>query len=143
MPLGPVVAGPGLPEHEVVGAEDLTEGAGPHAVRGVGLEVHQHGAGHVLAAARLVVVHIDDLLELGPDLAAAPAGRVGEHVVVAGADEILLADVGVPPVVGAGALQHQWQRQRVQAALDVAVAVGEDEPGHKLLLFSSVLVIIN
>ena len=115
----------------------------PDAVHGAGLEVHQHGAGHVLAAARLVVVHIDNLLELGPDLAAAPAGRVGEHVVVAGADEILLADVGVPPVVGAGALQHQWQRQRVQAALDVAVAVGEDEAGHKLLLFSSVLVIIN
>ena len=41
--LGPVVAGPGLPEHEVVWAEDLTEGAGPHAVHGAGLQVHQHG----------------------------------------------------------------------------------------------------
>ena len=43
VPLGPVVAGPGLPEHEVVGAEDLTEGAGAHAVHGAGLEIHQHG----------------------------------------------------------------------------------------------------
>ena len=29
VPLGPVVAGPGLPEHEVVGAEDTAVGAGP------------------------------------------------------------------------------------------------------------------
>ena len=80
VPLGPVVAGPGLPEHEVVGAEDLTEGAGPHAVHGAGLEVHQHGAGHVLAAARLVVVHVDPLqLQLG--LASVGAGRVDTMLV--------------------------------------------------------------
>ena len=29
VPLGPVVAGPGLPEHKVVGAEDTAVGAGP------------------------------------------------------------------------------------------------------------------
>ena len=75
MPLGPVVAGPGLPEHEVVGAEDLTEGAGPHAVHGAGLEVHQHGAGHVLAAARLVVVDVDPL-ELEVRVAMVGAGGV-------------------------------------------------------------------
>ena len=82
MPLGPVVAGPGLPEHEVVGAEDLTEGAGAHAVHGAGLEVHQHGAGHVLAAARLVVVHIDPLeLEVG-----------GPGVGARGVDAVLVRD---------------------------------------------------
>uniref|UniRef100_J3LTD8 Uncharacterized protein n=1 Tax=Oryza brachyantha TaxID=4533 RepID=J3LTD8_ORYBR len=44
--LSPVVAGAGLPEDEVVGAEDLAVGAGAHGVHGPGLEVHQHGAGH-------------------------------------------------------------------------------------------------
>ena len=47
----------------------------PDAVHGAGLEVHQHGAGHVLAAARLVVVHVDPLqLQLG--LASVGAGGV-------------------------------------------------------------------
>ena len=47
----------------------------PDAVHGAGLEVHQHGAGHVLAAARLVVVHVDALqLQLG--LASVGAGGV-------------------------------------------------------------------
>ena len=41
--LGPVVAGPGLAEHEVVGPEDLAEWSAPHAVHGSGLQVHQHG----------------------------------------------------------------------------------------------------
>ena len=69
---------------------------------------------------------------------AVQAHRVGEHVAVAGADEALLAAVGVP-VVGAGALQQQRQWQRVRAALDVAVAVGEDEVGHQLLLRADVV----
>ena len=50
MPLSPVVAGPALPEHEVVGPEDRPERPGPHAVHGAGLQVHQHGARHKLAA---------------------------------------------------------------------------------------------
>ena len=61
MTLGPVVAGSRLSEHEVVRSEDLTEGPRPHAVHGAGLQVHQHGPGHVLAAAGLVVVDIDPL----------------------------------------------------------------------------------
>ena len=73
--LGPVVAGAALSEHEVVGTEDLTEGAGPHAVHGAGLQVHQHGAGHVLAAARLVVVDVDPL-ELEVRVAMVGAGGV-------------------------------------------------------------------
>ena len=64
--LGPVVAGSGLTEHEVVGPEDLTVGAGPHRVHGAGLQVNQDGPGDVLATAGLVVVHIDPLqLEVG------------------------------------------------------------------------------
>ena len=75
MTLGPVVAGPGLSEHEVVGSEDLTIGSGPHAVHGAGLQVHEDGPGHVLAAGGLVVVDIDPLkLELGG--AGVGAGRV-------------------------------------------------------------------
>ena len=89
MPLGPVVAGPGLPEHEVVGAEDLTEGAGPHAVHGAGLQVHQHGAGHVLAAARLVVVDVDPL-ELEVGVAMVGAGGVDAVLVDLEPGEVLL-----------------------------------------------------
>ena len=61
MTLSPVVSSAGLAEHEIVGSEDLTEGAGPHAVHGAGLQVHQDGPGHVLAAAGLVVVDVDPL----------------------------------------------------------------------------------
>ena len=61
MTLSPIVAGPRLSEDEVVGSEDLTEGPRPHAVHGPWLQVHQHGPGHVLAAAGLVVVNIDPL----------------------------------------------------------------------------------
>ena len=64
--LGPVVAGAGLAEHEVVGAEEGAVGAGPHAVHGAGLKVHEDSPGNVLAAGRLVVVDIDALqLQLG------------------------------------------------------------------------------
>ena len=66
MTLGPVVSSAGLAKHEVVGSEDLTEGAGPDGVHGAGLQVHQDSPGHVLPAAGLVVVHIDPLqLEVG------------------------------------------------------------------------------
>ena len=60
--LGPVVAGAGLAEDEVVGAEELAEGAGADGVHGARLEVHQDGAGHVAAAGLLVVVHVDAVL---------------------------------------------------------------------------------
>mmetsp|Transcript_15188 Transcript_15188/g.65038 ORF Transcript_15188/g.65038 Transcript_15188/m.65038 type:complete len:483 (-) Transcript_15188:50-1498(-) len=80
--LGPVVTGAGLAEHEVVGAEDLAEGAGADGVHGAGLKVHQHGAGHVAAAGRLVVVDVDALqLEVG--VTAVGAG---------GVDTVLIAD---------------------------------------------------
>ena len=58
---GPVVAGARLAEHEVVGAEDLAVGAGSDGVHGPGLEVHEHGARDVAAAAGLVEVDVDPL----------------------------------------------------------------------------------
>merc|ERR1712144_46307 len=64
--LGPIVSGAGLSEDEVVGTEELTEGAGTDGVHGAGLEVHEDGAGNVAAAGGLVVVHVDTLeLEVG------------------------------------------------------------------------------
>ena len=82
MSLGPVVAGAGLSEHKVVRSEDLAEGAGPDAVHGAGLEVHEDGPGHVLAATGLVVVDIDPLeLEVG-----------GASIGASGVDPMLIRD---------------------------------------------------
>ena len=64
--LGPVVTGTTLAEHEVIGAEELTEGTSAHGIHRTGLEVDEDGAGHVLATGGLIVVHVDTLeLELG------------------------------------------------------------------------------
>jgi hypothetical protein len=81
--LGPVVAGAGLSEDEVVGAEDGADGSGAERVHGAGLEVHEHGAGHVAAAGGLVVVDVDplELLRLR-----------GARVVAGGVDAMLAAD---------------------------------------------------
>merc|ERR1712159_599908 len=66
VPLCPVVTSTSLAEHEVVGAEKLTEGTSADGVHGTGLEVHEDGTGHVAAAGGLVVVHVDALqLEVG------------------------------------------------------------------------------
>merc|ERR1712144_43801 len=55
--LGPVITGTSLAEHEVVGAEELTEGTSTDGV---------HGTGLVATAGGLVVVHVDALqLEVG------------------------------------------------------------------------------
>merc|ERR1711861_18743 len=55
--LCPVVTSTSLAEHEVVGAEELTEGTSTDGV---------HGTGHVATAGGLVVVHVDALqLEVG------------------------------------------------------------------------------
>ena len=75
MSLGPVVSGSALSEHEVVGTEEGAVGAGPDAVHSAGLQVDQHGPGHVLAAGRLVVVDID-ALQLQLRLAAVGTGGV-------------------------------------------------------------------
>ena len=82
MSLGPVVAGAGLAEDEVVGPEELAEGAGPHGVHGAGLQIDEDSAGHVLAAGGLIVVDVDALeLELG-----------GAMVGAGGVDAVLVGD---------------------------------------------------
>ena len=63
--LGPVVTGTGLTEHEVVRAEELTEGTGTDGVHGTRLKVNQDGTGDITATSSLVVVNVDALdLEL-------------------------------------------------------------------------------
>merc|ERR1719402_540034 len=44
VPLGPVVSSSGLPEHEVVGTEELAEGTRADRVHRSGLQVHENGA---------------------------------------------------------------------------------------------------
>ena len=83
MTLGPVVAGPRLSEHKVVRSEDLAEGAGPDAVHGAGLEVHEDGPGHVLAATGLVVVDVDPLKL---EVRVAMVGASGVNTVLIGDD---------------------------------------------------------
>ena len=96
MTLGPVVAGSGLSKHKVVWSEDLTEGAGPDAVHGAGLEVHEDGPGHVLAAGGLVVVDIDPLkLELG-----------GAGVGASGVDTVLIRD-DLPELENGGLIMEE------------------------------------
>jgi hypothetical protein len=72
--LGPVVPGAGLAVDEVVGAEDAAEGAGADGLHGAGLQVHEHGAGHVAAAPGLVVVDVDPLELLRGDTRVASRG---------------------------------------------------------------------
>jgi len=70
--LRPVVAGSGLTEDEVVGAEDLAVGASADGVHRAGLEVHQDRARDIAAAGRLVEVDVDALqLEVGVALVGA------------------------------------------------------------------------
>merc|ERR550539_1738820 len=59
--LGPVVAGPGLAEDKVVRPEESSVWSTTDTVHGAGLQVHQHGPGHVLPPTGLVVVHVDPL----------------------------------------------------------------------------------
>ena len=80
--LGPVVAGAGLPEDEVIGAENLPERPGSDRVHCAGLQIHENGAWNVPSTAGLVVVDIDAFqLEFG--VAAVLSGVV---------DAVLIAD---------------------------------------------------
>ena len=83
----PVVSGAGLPEHEVIGTEDLAIGSGSDAVHGARLQIHEDRPGNEPSAGGLVVVDVDALeLEVG-------GGGVGAVVVFAGAiDAVLVAD---------------------------------------------------
>jgi hypothetical protein len=96
--LGPVVTGTGLAEDEVVGAEELTEGAGANRVHGTRLEVHEDGAGDIAAACSFVVVHVD-ALEL--EVRVAVVGTGGIHAVFVGDD---LPELGTDLVAALAAL---------------------------------------
>merc|ERR1711907_307362 len=66
VPLGPVVSGTGLSEHEVVGSEELTERSGSDGVHGTWLKIHEDGSWDVSSSGGLVVVDVDSLkLEVG------------------------------------------------------------------------------
>ena len=81
--LGPVVSGPGLSENEVVWPEDLSVGSGADGVHGAGLQVDEDGAGDILSAGGLVVVHVDALeLQVGVTL----VGAGGVDAVLVGDD---------------------------------------------------------
>ena len=57
--LSPVVTGTRLTKDEVVGSEELTEGASANGVHGSRFKIHKDCAGNVAAACGLVVVNID------------------------------------------------------------------------------------
>ena len=80
--LGPVVTSTALTENEVVGSEELTEGAGSDGVHGTGLEINKDSAGNVSSTSGLVEVDVDSL-EL----------KVGVTVVsTGGVDSVLVGD---------------------------------------------------
>ena len=81
--LGPVVTGTSLTEDEVVGSEELTEGASTDGVHGAGLEVHKDSAGNVTATGGFVEVDVDALeLEVGVTV----VGAGGVNTVFVGDD---------------------------------------------------------
>jgi len=80
MAFGPVVAGSGLAEHEVVGSEELAERACANGVHGAGLQVHQDGSGDVAAAGCLVEIDVDSL-ELQVGVAVVGSGWVNSVLV--------------------------------------------------------------
>jgi hypothetical protein len=64
--LGPVVTSTGLSEDEVIGAEQLSKGAGTDGVHGSGLEIHEDSSGNISATGGFVEVHVDSLqLKIG------------------------------------------------------------------------------
>ena len=98
---GPVVAGAGLTEDEVIWPEDLAVRTGPDAVHGSRFEVHEDGPRDEPATAGLVVVHIDPL-HLQIRVALVPPGRVDA---VLGAD--YLPELGPDLVAALASLNVQ------------------------------------
>lgn len=82
MTFGPVVAGTGLAEDEVVRAEDLAERTGSDAVHGTGFKIHEDGARDVPAAGSLIVIDVDPLeLKIGVGVSTVPSGGVNAVLV--------------------------------------------------------------
>ena len=61
MALSPIISSTRLPEHKIIGSEDLTQGAGSDAVHGTRLEIHEDSTGDIPATGSLVEVDIDAL----------------------------------------------------------------------------------
>ena len=61
MTLRPVVTGTALTEDEVVGTEEVAEGAGADGVHGSRLEINEDGTRDILVRADFVVVDVDAL----------------------------------------------------------------------------------
>ncbi|CAA6655077.1 unnamed protein product [Spirodela intermedia] len=59
--LGPVVSGSGLPEHEVVRAEDLAVCPRPDTVHGSRLQIHEHCSGNEPTATGFIIVYVHSL----------------------------------------------------------------------------------
>ena len=69
MTFGPVVAGSGLAEDEVIGTEDLAKGTGSDGIHGTWLQINQNGARNVFATGGFIVINVDALqLEVGSAL---------------------------------------------------------------------------
>ena len=77
---GPVVTGTSLSEHEVVGAEELTEGTGTDGVHGTGFQVHKDGTGNIASTSGFIVVYID-ALQLKIRVTVVGTGRVNAMLV--------------------------------------------------------------
>jgi len=80
MAFGPVVAGSGLAEHEVVGSEELPEWACTNGVHGSGFQVHQDSSGDITAASCFVEIDVDSL-ELQVGVAVVGSGWVNSVLV--------------------------------------------------------------
>jgi hypothetical protein len=61
MALGPVIPSPGLPEYEVIGAEDLSKRSGSERIHGTRFEIHENSTWNVATTTSLVVINIDTL----------------------------------------------------------------------------------
>jgi len=75
MTFGPVVSGSGLAEDEVVGSEELTEGASSDGVHGSGFKIHKDGSGNVSTTSGFVIVDIDSF-QLKVGVSVVSSGRV-------------------------------------------------------------------
>ena len=78
---GVVVGGVLLAGDELLGVEHLVVDAAPHLVNDGGLEVHEHGPGHVLAAPGLREEGVEAVV-LRPDGLVAGHGAVGLDAVL-------------------------------------------------------------
>merc|ERR1719271_433790 len=113
VPLGPVVASASLPEDEVVRAEELTERASANRVHGARLQIHEDRTGHVAAAGRLVVVHVD-ALELQVRVTVVRTRRVDAVLITDHLPELRTDLVAALAALDVNELTHGDKRKQLQ-----------------------------